>query len=99
MTMRQWFDESSEEAVKIAVDYMALTKKEGYVWGTIRTAMGSVSERAIVLMQDYLNLGAEARMNFPGKPSGNWTWRAKKGYLSGSLSGRILEITQRYDRC
>lgn len=99
MTMRQWFEEASEEAVKVAVDYMTLTKKEGYVWGTIRTAMSSVSNRAIVQMQDYLNLGAEARMNFPGKPSGNWTWRAKKGYLTGSLAARILELSQRYDRC
>ena len=69
MTMRQWFEEASPEAVKIAADYMALTKKEGFVWGAIRTAMSSVSQRAIVQMQDYLNLGGEARMNFPGKPA------------------------------
>lgn len=98
MTMRQWFEEASDEAVKVAVDYMALTKKEGYVWGTIRTAMSSVSERAIVQMQDYLNLGGEARMNFPGKPSGNWTWRAKKGLASNGLAAKILELTNRYDR-
>ena len=98
MTMRQWFGEASEEAVKVAVDYMTLTKKEGYVWGTIRTAMSSVSERAIVQMQDYLNLGGEARMNFPGKPSGNWTWRAKKGFASNGLAAKILELTNRYDR-
>ena len=97
-TMRQWFEEASQEALQVAVDYMALTKKEGYVWGTIRTAMGAVSERTIVLMQDYLNLGGEARMNFPGKPSGNWTWRAGKGCMTNSLSARILELTQRYDR-
>ena len=98
MTMRQWFEEASDEAVKVAVDYMALTKKEGYVWGTIRTAMSSVSERAIVQMQDYLNLGGEARMNFPGKPSGNWTWRARKGFTSNGLAAKILELTNRYDR-
>ena len=98
MTMRQWFEEASDEAVKVAVDYMTLTKKEGYVWGTIRTAMSSVSERAIVQMQDYLNLGGEARMNFPGKPSGNWTWRAKKGFTSNGLAAKILELTNRYDR-
>ncbi len=98
MTMRQWFEEASDEAVKVAVDYMALTKKEGYVWGTIRTAMSSVSERAIVQMQDYLNLGGEARMNFPGKPSGNWTWRAKKGFTSNGLAAKMLELTNRYDR-
>ncbi len=98
MTMRQWFEEASDEAVKVAVGYMTLTKKEGYVWGTIRTAMSSVSERAIVQMQDYLNLGGEARMNFPGKPSGNWTWRAKKGFTSNGLAAKILELTNRYDR-
>ena len=49
-------------------------------------------------MQDYLNLGGEARMNFPGKPSGNWTWRAKKGFASNGLAAKILELTNRYDR-
>ena len=99
MTMRQWFEEASPEAVKIAADYMALTKKEGFAWGAIRTAMSSVSQRAIVQMQDYLNLGGEARMNFPGKPSGNWCWRAKKGFMTKALAARILELTNRYDRC
>lgn len=60
MTMRQWFETAPAEAVKIAADYMALTRKEGYVWGTIRTCMSSVSDRAIVQLQDYLNLGGEA---------------------------------------
>ena len=31
MTMRQWFETAPAEAVKIAADYMALTRKEGYV--------------------------------------------------------------------
>ena len=98
MTMRQWFETASPEAVKVAVDYMTLTKKEGYVWGTIRTAMSSVSERAIVQLQDYLNLGGEARMNFPGTMGSNWTWRVKKGYATNALAAKIRELTQRYDR-
>ena len=98
MTMRQWFETASPEAVKVAVDYMTLTKKEGYVWGTIRTAMSSVSERAIVQLQDYLNLGGEARMNFPGTMGSNWTWRVKKGCATNALAAKIRELTQRYDR-
>ena len=98
MTMRQWFETASPEAVKVAVDYMTLTKKEGYVWGTIRTAMSSVSERAIVQLQDYLNLGGEARMNFPGTMGSNWIWRVKKGYATNALAAKIRELTQRYDR-
>ena len=98
MTMRQWFEEASPEAVKIAADYMTLTKKEGYVWGVIRTAMSSVSGRAIVQLQDYLNLGGEARMNFPGTMGSNWTWRVKKGYNTKALAAKIFELTARYDR-
>jgi 4-alpha-glucanotransferase len=38
-------------------------------------AYGSVAHTAIVPMQDILNLDSEARMNFPGTPTGNWRWR------------------------
>ena len=33
-------------------------------------------------MQDYLGLGAEARMNVPGTAQGNWRWRMKPGEAS-----------------
>jgi len=35
----------------------------------------------VLTMQDVLDLGAEARMNVPSTTGGNWTWRAKPGYL------------------
>lgn len=98
MTMRQWFECASPEAVKYAVDYMALTKKEGYVWGTIRTALASVSERAVVQMQDYLELGGEARMNFPGTTGSNWAWRAEKGFDNARLAKKIEKLNRLYDR-
>ena len=99
MTMRQWFETASEEAVAYAARYMNLTKKEGLVWGTIRTAMASVSDLCIIQLQDYLNLGAEARMNFPGTMSdSNWTWRMKNGMLTKALEKRILELTELYAR-
>ena len=51
----------------------------------------SVAEYAIAPLQDVLNLGAEARMNFPGKPQGNWAWRypdaAAQSVDPGSLGG------------
>ena len=67
--------------------------------GTIRTAMASVSDRCIVPMQDYLDIGAEGRMNFPGKLSdANWTWRAKEGFLTEALGKKILGLTRLYGR-
>ena len=99
MTTRQWFDTASADAVAYATEYMALSEQEGLVWGTIRTAMSSISKLCIVLMQDYLDLGGESRMNFPGtRTSDNWTWRAKPGYLKKGLAERILRMTKLYGR-
>ena len=99
MTMRQWFDTATEEAVTYATEYMHLTEEEGFVWGTIRTAMASVSEICIVPLQDYLDLGGEARMNFPGTMTGNnWTWRLTPGAIPEDLAGRIRKLAELYCR-
>ena len=99
MTTRQWFESASVDAVAYAKEYMALTTEEGYVWGVIRTAMSSVSDLCVIQMQDFLNLGAEARMNFPGTLSdANWTWRAEKGMLTDTLAEKIGKMTRLYNR-
>ena len=99
MTTRQWFDTAPKAAVKYARQYMHIQADEGDVWGTIRTAMASVSNLCIIPLQDYLELGAEARMNFPGtQSSDNWTWRAEKGYAKADLCKRIYRLTELYGR-
>ena len=99
MTMRQWFETAAPEAVEYAAEYMNLTKKEGFVWGVIRTAFASVSDYCVVPMQDLLNLGGEARMNFPGTLSdSNWTWRANNAIMSKGLAKKILNMTKLYGR-
>ena len=99
MTTRQWFETATEEAVKYAAEYMALTKKEGYVWGVIRTAMSSVSRLCVIPLQDCLDLGGEARMNFPGtQTSANWTWRAKDGAYHTALAKKLRALTVLYGR-
>ena len=98
MTTRQWFDTAPADAVAYAREYMNITAEEGDVWGMIRTAFASVSDTCIIPMQDYLNLGGEARMNFPGTMTdANWTWRASEGYLDG-LTEKILRLTKLYGR-
>ena len=99
MTTRQWLEALPRDAADYAVQYMALTESEGYVWGVIRTAMASVSKLCITPMQDFLNLGAEARMNFPGTQTGqNWTWRAVDGFTGNGLSEKIYHLTSLYGR-
>ena len=99
MTMRQWFETASPEAVQYAKEYMNLNEQEGLVWGTIRTAMASVSNLCVIQMPDYLNLGGEARMNFPGTLSdANWTWRVQDGAINDTLASRIYGLTKLYGR-
>ena len=99
MTMRQWFETASPEAVAYAKEYMNLSEEEGLVWGTIRTAMASVSDMCIIQMPDWLNLGGHARMNFPGTLSdANWTWRAENGAINFELAQRIRRMTVLYGR-
>ena len=99
MTTRQWLESLDEDAVQYATEYMNLSEKEGLVWGVIRTAMASVSERCVVPMQDLLDLGSKGRMNFPGTQTGsNWTWRAKEDYLSDELAEKYRRLTKLYGR-
>ena len=99
VTLKQWFDEAPAEDVAYAKAYLGLHEAEGYVWGMIRGAMGSVSSLCVVQMQDYLELGKSARMNFPGTLSmDNWTWRAVPGFDSEALAERILKVTKLYGR-
>lgn len=99
MPMRQWLETSDPKAVAYATEYMHLTKQEGHVWGVIRTAMSSVSDTCIVLMQDYLDLGGQGRMNEPGTRSdANWTWRAAPGSFSDGLADKIHRMASLYGR-
>ena len=99
MTARQWLETAPAGVRSYAEAYMNLHQEEGLVWGVIRTAFASVSDLCIVQMQDYLALGGEARMNFPGTTSGaNWTWRMAPGSLNMDLARRIRELAQLYGR-
>ena len=99
MTMRQWFDTADAESVSHARAYMNLSDQEGYVWGTIRTALACVSDLCILQMQDLLDLGGEARMNLPGTLSDdNWTWRAAPEQISPELALKLRKLTELYGR-
>jgi len=68
------------------------------VWDLIRLAWASVADYTIVPLQDVLNLGAEARMNLPGRPAGNWTWRFQSNQLHPWTLDRLGELTHLYAR-
>jgi 4-alpha-glucanotransferase len=64
----------------------------------IRAAWSSVAVITLAPMQDILDLGNEARMNYPGNPSGNWTWRLHGHEFTNELSARIGEMNYLFSR-
>ena len=67
-------------------------------WELLRVAWSSVAAIAIAPLQDLLNLGAEARMNVPGRADGNWTWRCTQEMLSGREFESLCELTRKTNR-
>ncbi len=82
---------------RFVLDYLNTTPEEIH-WGLIRGVQSSVSDLAIVPVQDILGLGSEARMNTPGTSSGNWRWRLKPGQLKSEPLQRLARMTELYDR-
>lgn len=99
-TVKGWIETSgSKEEVENAKEYLALNEKEGYNWGFIRGIWSSIANISIAQIQDFLNLGNEARINFPSTLGGNWQWRAKEGVFTEKLEKRIYKLTKLYGRC
>ncbi len=97
-TIMGWLKNAKQKDREFAMQYCNLNKTEGYNWGFIRTAYASVSDYAIVQMQDILGLGSEARMNEPSTLGNNWTWRMKAGAITPVISKKLYNLSKIYRR-
>lgn len=97
-TSEGWYSECGEWERKHAEAYLKLDEKEGIAWGMIRGAMGSVSELAVVPMQDLLGLDGRARMNRPSTLGWNWTWRMRSSLLTDEIKEKWSTMNRRYGR-
>ena len=62
-------------------------------WKLIELALSSRAALAMIPAQDVLELGSEARMNTPGEPFGNWSWRLEPGQLTPEHAARLRAAT------
>lgn len=96
-------EDSTRTAEEIAAEktyaakYLNTQGKE-IQWDCIRALMASVANTVVTPVQDLLGLDGKARMNFPGRPYGNWQWRLKPGQLTDEIHARLLEMTELYGR-
>ncbi len=97
-TLVGWMENVDPADLDFARRYLGLNEREGLSWGILRGGMSSVADLFIAQMQDYLQLGAEARMNTPGIAEGNWRWRMKPGQASPALAKKLKSFTALYGR-
>lgn len=93
-----WFYQRSHEEQQRVIRYLGCTGPDGIHWDLIRLAFSSVSNQAIIPLQDLLGLGSEARMNAPSQQMGNWGWRYWAGALTPELRDRLRSLTELYGR-
>ena len=93
-----WREEISDEDMELARKYLGLNEGEGLCRGIIRGGMSSVAVLFVTQLQDWLELGEEARMNTPGTLGGNWSWRLVPNQLTPTLAQEIADVTEMYGR-
>lgn len=99
-TLRGWFEqEATPKERRNVFRYLGREiSVEDLPREMIRLLMMSVAETVIFPLQDILGLGADARMNRPSVPLGNWEWRLKPHQLSQEHGEMLLEMTSIYGR-
>lgn len=96
-TARGWLETADEKEREFALRYLD-SDGSNFAWDLIRAVWSSVADIAVTPMQDLLDLGGEARMNYPSKLGGNWEWRMMDEDTSASLGDRLRELNQLYWR-
>jgi 4-alpha-glucanotransferase len=94
-TLVGWLRSAPPEERKFAMEYLGLSRFEDLPGAILAQALASNADTAIIPMQDWLGLGAEARLNKPSTVGGrNWKWRVPKGALAPRLASRIRHATK-----
>lgn len=96
-TTRGWFATRKGHERAYALAYLNCEPQD-VTWAMIRAAYASVARMAIIPLQDALDLGSEARMNFPSRPDGNWEWRYAESDLTDALAQRLRALAECYGR-
>jgi len=98
-TVTGWYQQRQVDGARNGVLQHFLSEESVPVhWQLIRMVLNSAADTAIIPLQDLLGLGSEARLNTPGLPDGNWTWRCPSNYDNSDLAARLREYSESSDR-
>ncbi len=93
-------DPKKKREYDFARAYLGLDDRTGEAvhWAALRAVLASPADYVVFPMQDLLGLGAEARMNTPGAPWGNWEWRFAQERLAPEIRRRLKRLARTYGR-
>ena len=97
-TVVGWWETCSRKDKAFAKRYLNVRATKDIPRAMIRACLASVSDTAIIPMQDYLGLGSEARINTPSTLGDNWKWRLTDGQFTEELADEIYDLTKLYYR-
>jgi 4-alpha-glucanotransferase len=97
-TVRGWFENEASEADREFFLKYSASSENVPSRAMVRAAMQSVAVLAITPLQDLLDLGNEARMNFPGQVWDNWQWRLLPNQIKEEHLAFLKELTVLYGR-
>ena len=92
-----WFRSAPERERQASLAYLG-TDGSDFCWDLIRWLFASVADTAVVPLQDVLSLGTEARMNYPSRLGGNWSWRFGRQALTPEIGARLRQMAVSYGR-
>jgi 4-alpha-glucanotransferase len=93
-----WFKSLDDWERQNLLAHIGHVSPEGIHWDLIRVALGSVAQLAILPLRDVLGHDEPGRMNFPGKPEGNWEWRYGEDMVNQEVRDRLRRLTERSGR-
>jgi 4-alpha-glucanotransferase len=91
-TTRGWFEALADSQKQLVRKYVG-EDSHGIAAALMRSAWPSAAGLTIAPLQDVLDLGAEARMNVPGRAEGNWRWRWTDSATSEEAFRWLAELT------
>lgn len=97
-TLVGWVDSMNGKSLKFTKKYLNVSKKRQIPYAVVRAAWASVAEVAAAQIQDFLNSGAEGRMNTPSTLGNNWQFRTHKSDFTPALAKKIKKLNKMYNR-
>ena len=94
-TTKRWFKHLDEQTRHLVRVYLQ-THGDHIHQDLSELAMRSPARWAVLPLQDVLGRGR--RMNIPGTPDGNWSWRVSSDMLTSGIADYLKEMTERNGR-